>query len=96
MKAIDYPSIDWATRDEAEWLKKAENQFWKILDDPQGDNAYSRKQIALAYADAQARDALWMYEHALNEALKSLWSKPSPEEIEAVRNPPEAAKREER
>jgi hypothetical protein len=84
--------IDWASLEETEWLRQAEQQIWLSAFASNNPRAPAHQETDRAYADAKARGAGWMYSRAYIEAYKSCGFTPSLEEIAAAQKPLEAAK----
>lgn len=94
MTWMKHTPIDWASLDEKEWLRQAEQQIWLSGFAANNPRAPAHEETDRAYADAQARGAPWMYCHAWNEAYRAAGYEPSPAERERAKRPEPAPEKE--
>jgi len=82
--------IDWAAKNDDQFVKDAEMQIWLSAYASNNLRAPAHKEADAAYDDAKRRGKPWLYKRAWNAAYRSCGYEPSESDIEAEKELPDA------
>lgn len=79
--------IDWASLDDAEYLRRAEMQIWLSAFASNNPRAPAHREADGAYDEAMRRAKPWLYKRAWNAAYRSAGHEPSEADEAAAQEP---------
>lgn len=79
--------IDWQSMDDADFVKKAEQQIWLSAFASNNPRAPAHKEADAAYDEAVRRGKKWLYQRAWNSTARSCGHEPTEADLQAARAP---------